>query len=64
MIQRDLVDEKTLIHDIAFKTRMWLSLAALIIRETAAAMISRFFVMALEKGEMMAHGNKETKLWG
>jgi hypothetical protein len=36
-------------------------MAALMMRETAAVMMSRFFVMVLEKGEMIADCEWELK---
>ena len=39
-------------------------MAALMMRETAAPMISWFFNMAHEKGEMIAHGGENVKLLG
>jgi hypothetical protein len=37
-------------------------MAALMMREMAAVMISRFFIMAREKKEMIVQDNKELKL--
>ena len=40
------------------------SMAALMMRETAAEMISRSFIMSHEKGGMITYGNEELKLRG
>ena len=47
---------------VRFTDKRAARMAALIIRETAKVMISRFFIMDHEKGKMIAHGNEELKL--